>query len=184
MTTTNPANVEPKTNGKSYPQKLSMYHPNSTGNGAALQLEPRLNRRDSDRYNCFFLEMAQQRTAATRNGETTVPASFDWANKLTVKLEFSDICEMLAVLEGRVERLGGQKNGLFHKNGNSSTIISLQKAEKTGYFIGLSRKSTGDESATRVNMALTEAEAIGLRAVFQAGLFFITFHSHLFQPAA
>lgn len=175
---------EPATNGRMHRQKLILYHPNSAGNGAAMQLEPRLNRSDSDRYNCFFMEMASQRSVAAKTNDKTEPASFDWAKKLTVKLDFADVCEMLAVLEGRVDKLGGQRNGLFHKSGNASTIITLQKADRGGYFLGLSRKAAGDGTAARVNMTLTDAEAIGLRALFQTGLFFITFHSHLFQSAS
>jgi hypothetical protein len=101
-----------------------------------------------------------------------------------VKLDFMDICELLSVLEGRVEKLGGSKSGLFHQNGQASTVISLQKAEKGGYFLGLSKKSGEAGSVVRVNIVLSESEAIGLRSVFQAGLFFITFHTHIFPPAA
>jgi len=165
-----------------YAQKLAIYHPSGAGTGAALQLEPRLNRRDTDHYNCFFLELAPQKSVASQDGNGRVPASFDWARKLTVKLDFTDICEMLAVLEGRCDKLGGQKSGLFHKNGQSSTVIGLQKAEKGGYFLGLSKKSGADGAVSRVNISLSDAEAIGLRSVFQAGLFFITFHTHLFGP--
>lgn len=174
---------ESAANGRLYREKLTLYHPNGAGNGAAMQLEPRLNRNDSDRYNCFFLEMAPQRSVATRASDKIEPASFDWAKKLTVKLDFADICEILSVLEGRVEKLGGQRNGLFHKSGNTTTIISFQKAERGGYFLGLSRKAAGEESAVRVGMTLTDAEVVGLRAIFQTGLFFITFHSHLFTAA-
>jgi len=177
------SNGEPATSGRFYREKLSLYHPNGAGNGAAMQLEPRLNRNDSDRYNCFFLEMAPQRSVATRANDKMEPASFDWARNLTVKLDFADICEILSVLEGRVEKLGGQRNGLFHKSGNATTIITLQKAERSGYFLGLSRKGAGDESAARVGMTLTDAEVVGLRTIFQTGLFFITFHSHLFTAA-
>jgi hypothetical protein len=174
---------ESAANTRLYREKLTLYHPNSAGNGAAMQLEPRLNRNDSDRYNCFFLEMAPQRSVATRASDKVEPASFDWARKLTVKLDFADICEVLTVLEGRVEKLGGQRNGLFHKSGNATTIISLQKAERGGYFLGLSRKAAGEESAARVGMTLTDAEVVGLRTIFQTGLFFITFHSHLLTAA-
>ena len=175
---------EQKTTGKPFTHRLVIYHPNSAGTGAAMQLEPRVNRQEADRYNCFFLEMASQKTAASRNGGKPVPASFDWEHKLTVKLDFADICEMLAVLEGRVERLGGQKSGLFHQNGQASTVISLQRAEKGGYYLGLSKKRADAEAVVRVNIVLSDAEAIGLRSVFQAGLFFITFHTHIFPPAA
>lgn len=165
--------------GMIHREKLCIYHPNGTGSGAALQLEPRLNRTDSDRYNCYFLDMAPQKSVARRVNDKLEPASFDWTRKLTVKLDITDICEILSVLEGRVDKLGGQKNGLFHKSGNATTIITLAKAEKGGYFIGLSKKSAGDELPTRVNITLTDAEAIGLRTIFQTSLFFLTFHSHL-----
>jgi hypothetical protein len=175
---------ESATNSRLHREKLTLYHPNSAGTGAAMQLEPRLNRNDSERYNCFFMEMAAQRSVATRASDRIEPASFDWAKKLTVKLDFADICEILSVLEGRVDKLGGQRNGLFHKSGNATTIISLQKAERGGYFLGLSKKAAGEESAARVGMTLTDAEVVGMRTIFQTGLFFITFHSHLFQASS
>lgn len=173
--------AEPATNVKRHRQKLALYHPNSMGNGAAMQLEPRLNRTSTDRYNCFFMEMAAQRSVAVQTSERETPASFDWANKLTVKLDFADVCEILTVLEGRVDKLGGQRSGLFHKSSSASTIISLQKADRGGFFLGLSKKDTGSESSTRIVITLTEAEAIGLRSIFQTGLFFIMYHSHIFQ---
>ena len=169
--------------GKAHPQKLVMYHPNSAGTGAALQLEPRLNRQASDRYNFFFLELAAQKGVADRAGGKAGNASFDWEHKLTVKLDFTDLCEILAVLEGRAERLGGQKNGLFHRNGESSTVITLQKGDRGGYFLGLSKKS-GEGPVLRVSILLSDAEMIGLRCVLQGGLFFLSFHDYLFPPAA
>ena len=176
--------TEQKSAGKPFTHKLVIYHPNGASTGAAVQLEPRVNRHEADRYNCFFLEMASQKTAASRSGGKPTPASFDWEHKLTVKLDFTDICEMLAVLEGRTERLGGAKSGLFHQNGQASTVISLQKADKGGYFLGLSKKNGETGPVVRVNITLSESEAIGLRSVFQAGLFFITFHTHIFPYAA
>lgn len=175
---------EQTTANKPRDQRLAFYHPNSAGNGAALQLEPRLNRRESDRYNCFFLDMAAQKTGASREGGQRTPATFDWENKLTVKLDFADLCELLLVLEGRVEKAGGQRDGLYHDNGKACTVISLSRnTEKGGYFLGLSRKDKQGGQVVRVHMALSEAEAIGLRCVFQASLFFITFHAHLFPSA-
>lgn len=150
-----------------------------------MQLEPRVNRKEADRYNCFFLEMAPQKTAAGRDAGKMVPATFDWEHKLTVKLDFPDICELLAVLEGRIEKAGGERNGLFHQNGKANTIITLQKnTEKGGFFLGLSKKEKENGQLTRVHLALNESEAIGLRSVFQIGLFFITFYTHLFPEAA
>lgn len=158
--------------------RLSFYHPNSSGSGVAVQLAPRFNRRDTDRYNCFFLDMAGQKTVAEREGDRRVFPTFDWENRLTVKLDFPDICEMLLVLEGKQERVGGQKNGLYHDSEKGSTIITFGRIpEKSGVGIGLSRKDKESGQLTRFSTILSEAEAIGLRCVFQAGLFFVTLHS-------
>lgn len=165
---------------RAWEHKLAFYHPNGAGNGVALQLEPRFNRREADHYNCFFFEMAAQKTVAERDGDKRVMPTFDWGNKLTVKLDFADICEMLLVLEGRQERVGGQKNGIYHDSEKASTVITFGKIpEKGGYAFGLSRKDRATGQLTRLTMGLSEAEAIGLRCIIQAGLFFVTFHTHL-----
>ena len=179
MNATNTTGAEQEVESRPREQRLVLYHPTSTGNGAALQLEPRLNRRESDRYNCFFLELATQKTTAGKDGDRKVPATFDWEHKLTVKLDFPDICELLTVLEGRADKAGGQRNGLYHENGRSNTMISFQRGEKGGYCLGLSRKDKASGQIARVQIVLSEPEATGLRSIFQIGLFFITFHAHL-----
>jgi hypothetical protein len=160
--------------------RLALYHPSGTGGGAALQLELRLNRPGEDRYDCFFLELAAQKSAAGREGDRRVAATFDWENKVTVKLDFADVCELLTVLEGRTEHIGGQRNGLYHENGQANTVISFQKSkEKGGYFLGLSRKGKESGQVARAQMLLSEPEAIGLRCLFQTGLFFMTYRHAL-----
>ncbi len=163
-----------------HPQGLRIYHPSASGTGTAMQLEPRFSNADSDRYNCFFLEMAPQKTASRQEDGKRVHATFDWKERLTVKLDFTDICELLVVLEGRGEKAGGSRNGLYHQNGASNTIISCQKSEKAGCLLGLSRQDTATGETRRLNMLLSEAEATGLRTIFQGSLFFLAFHRHLF----
>jgi hypothetical protein len=163
-----------------YPQPLRLYHPSGSGTGSAMQLEPRFSSAGEDRYNCFFLEMAAQKTTGRQEDGNRVHATFDWKAKLAVKLDFTDICELLTVLEGQSEKVGGSHNGLYHQNGSTSTIITFQKSEKGGYVIGLSRKDAADGEARRVCMVLSTAEAIGLRSIFQGSLFFLAFHQHLF----
>jgi len=166
-------------------QRLTFYHPASAGNGVALQIDMRVNKREGDRYNCFFFEMAAQKAAAERDDGKRSYASFDWENKLTVKMDFGDLCELLLVLEGKQERIGGQKTGLYHDTAKANTVISFGRiSEKTGYSFGLSRKDKESGQVTRLNIGLSEAEGIGLRSVIQAGLFFITFHGQLFSKAS
>jgi hypothetical protein len=161
-------------------QRLAWYHPNGAGNGTAMQLELKLSRRESDRYNCFFMEMAQQKTSAGRDGERRVAATFDWERKLTVKLGFTDVCELLTVLEGRAEKVGGQRSGLYHENGKACTVIGFQKnTEKGGYLVSLSRKDKASGQVAKMFMALSEAEATGLRCVLQGSLVYLAFYDVL-----
>lgn len=161
-------------------RSLGFYHQNNRGTGAAMRLEPRVNRDDTDRYNCFFVEMAAQKSTARREAGGVAPATFDWANKITVKLNFMDIAELLTVLEGRALRVGGDRSGLFHANGASNTLISFQRnAEQGTYYFALSCKRTKDDTPQKMGIMLSEAEATGLRCLFQTGLFFLTFSSLL-----
>lgn len=163
---------------------LTFYHPNGKGTGAAAELELRLNRGDETRYDCFFLEMAAQKTQAVLQGDARKPATFDWAAKVTVKLGFLDVCELLLVLEGRAASAGGARNGLYHESGATNTIISLKKnPEGAGFYLGVSRKDKQGGAVWRGSLLLTEAEAVGLRCVLQSGLFFLTFHRSLREPA-
>lgn len=161
-------------------RSLGFYHQNNRGTGSAMRLEPRINRNDTDRYNCFFIEMAAQKSAARRDAVGVVPATFDWNKKITVKLNFMDIAELLTVLEGRALRIGGERNGLFHANAAGNTLISFQRNPEQGtYYFALSCKRANDQTPQKLGIMLSEAEATGLRCLFQTGLFFLTFSSLL-----
>ncbi len=163
-------------------QKVAFYHPTAKGDGSALRLEPRVNRMESDRHNCFYLEMAPQKTVASREDAQRNPATFDWERKMTVKLGFSDICELLAVLEGRQEKAGGARNGLYHESEKAVTVISFTRnMERGGHLVGISRKDKEGGLLVRLHMALGEAESIGLRCILQSGLFYLSFHSQMFS---
>ena len=160
-----------------YGRRLTFYHPNSNMTGAAIQLELRLNRAGEDRYDCFFLEMARQKTPRGAGGHPA--ATFDWATKVTVKLDFTDICEFLRVLEGQTEQAGGQR-GIYHEAGTANTMINLRRsAEPPGYGLDISRKEKAGEVLFKGHILLTEAEGLGLRCVFQSALFYMAFHGSL-----
>jgi hypothetical protein len=158
---------------KRYPDRLAIYHARSDGEGAALRLEPRVNRKADDRYNCFFLEMARQKTRAEGSARPT----FDWENRITVRLGFADLCEFLTVLEGSADRVGGKRDGLYHQAGGANTLIRFGKREGGGYGLSLSRKAGDADAPVRVGTALSETEATGLRCLLQTGLFVVTFPS-------
>ena len=151
-------------------RRVQVYHPNPKGSGAALQLELRLNVRQGERYDCFFLDMAPQKTCAVLAKNDARPATFDWENKVTVKLGFADICEMVAVLEGRGDQAGSSRGGIYHQNGGTSTVIRLEKYRTGGFLLGLSRKSADMDTPVRVATVLSESEALGIRHVLSVGL--------------
>lgn len=160
--------------------RLVFYHANSQGTGSAARMELRMNGRGEDRYDCVFLEMARQKTLAAAGQGGRTPATFDWENKVTVKLDFSDVCEILMVLEGRCERMGGARSGLYHQAAGASTIITLERNEKkTGFFLGISRKTHDGRQVFKGQMLLSDGEALGMRCVLQTSLFFMAFHRNL-----
>jgi hypothetical protein len=94
---------------------------------------------------------------------------------VTVKLGFSDVAELLAVLEGRSEQAGG-RNGLFHATPRGSVLITCRAGtEGAPLYLGVSAKRAGAEEPVRIGMWLSPAEVVGLRCLFQTGLFLVTF---------
>lgn len=156
-------------------RSISIYHPNPRGTGSAVRLEPRINRDGEDRYNCFFLEMAAQQTTA-KGEQSAGHATFDWETKITVKLGFNDVCEWLLALEQRQESLGPKGKGLYHATAQGNTLIDFRwQPDRENYLLSISRKRNGATSPQRIAIALTQAEAIGIRCLLQTGLFFVTF---------
>ncbi|MFC1452046.1 hypothetical protein ACFLSJ_01725 [Verrucomicrobiota bacterium] len=154
-------------------ERVVFYHPNQQGSGSAARLDPRMNQGIHGRPNCFFLEMAEQKAVAGQGNGGPARASFDWENKITVKLGFQDICHFLAVIEGRADHAGGKRDGLYHQNGSTNTLIGLKKNENGGYFLSLSQKRGREEESRRISTVLSDVEAVGLKHVLSVGLFFM-----------
>lgn len=162
----------PETRKLTYNDRLIFYHPTQAGGGAAMRLAFRLRRPEEERDSCFFLEMAKQKTAPSRGEDgSRTAATFDWQNRATVKIDFLDAGELLAVLEGRAEQIRGGK-GLYHDSGDCTTVIAFRKnAEPAGYSLDISRKGKSDgKEAFKGHILLSEAEAIGMRCMLQQGL--------------
>ncbi|MFZ4394024.1 MAG: hypothetical protein ACOYOU_00190 [Kiritimatiellia bacterium] len=148
--------------------RLAYYHPTQSGGGAAARMEFHPARPDRD--GCFFLEMARQKTLPTRNENGRQSATFDWENKITVKLGLPDVCSLLLVLEGKCEQAGNGRNGLFHDTAEANTVINLRRQAEpaVGFALEISRKpKRADGEVQRTRVVLTEGEAIGVRCIFQ-----------------
>ena len=153
---------------KSYPPRLLFYHPNSKGSGCAVQFD--LRAAYGDREGALFAAFANQKSVATgaRGTEGRQAATFAWGEKITVKLNFTDVCQLLAVLEGKAASAGDGK-GLFHDAGETSTVIRMERVAEpvAGVSFEVSKKRKGvEEGARRARILFTEAEALGLRHLF------------------
>ncbi|MBN1557439.1 MAG: hypothetical protein JW951_04765 [Lentisphaerae bacterium] len=175
-----PALHQSQTASRPWNGRYTFYHPNKNGTGMAARFELKLDPLRRHGGSCFFLEMARQKTAAAGPGQDRVPATFDWSNKATVKLGFLDLCEFLAVLETRQEQAGGARKGLYHATGAGNTLIGFgRNAERGGYGLSVSRKDRAGSIVFRGHILLSEAEGIGLKHIFQHGIFHLAFHESL-----
>ena len=132
--------ISPNTT-KTYPNGYAIYKPNQRGSGGAVRLNFNTEK------NAIFVE------AALQSGER----QFDWDSKIIMKWGLSDIGAILAALQGRTPEAK-----LFHKTDAASSACELLLRDDPGrapYAFKISRKEEADETARRVAIPLTHAEA-------------------------
>ncbi len=160
-----------------YPNSLRLYHASANiQNGSAVEFELHPARRRTDGY--VFLTLVPQKDAPqVRPGGGRKAASFDWTGrKICVKLGFSDVCGILAVLRGAADEVGDGR-GLLHDSKDATTVIYFSKGkDRPGTFaLCLSRKQKSGGDPQRLRFALSPSEAIGLRLLLEQSLFPMTF---------
>ena len=165
---------------------LVFYHPNGRGNGAAIQfsVEPAT----ADRDGAVFFSIAKQNATAESSPEQRF-ASFDWANKTTVKLNFVEVAEILMVFGGQASVLShAGKDGLFHNSPSATTSIELKRSEdpnRPGFLLGVGRTPKADPNARQHHaFVFRPAEAVGLRFALQAEMGLLAFGIPRERPAA
>ena len=162
---------------KTYSPRLVFYHPNAKGSGCAVQFD--LRPATADREGSLFAAFAVQKTTggAPREGGGRQAATFHWGDKITVKLGFSDVCQLLSVLEGRTAAAGDGK-GLFHDTGETSTVIHMARVAEPlpGVSFEVSKKRrNAAEPPRRARILFNEAETLGLARLFAALLLPLAF---------
>lgn len=172
---------------QNYRPSLSLYHANGKGTGSVARFEvvPASGRRDGSVY----LTLAQQKTIASGSSDqgNRQHATFDWDNRVTTKLNFSDLCLMLPVFKGQATNINEGK-GLYHNSRNMTTIINLshQADPYPGFALDVSRRSkSGSDSQVRVRILFNAAEAYGLSVVLEQALGLLAFGiPRDFRPAS
>lgn len=157
-----------------YPNSLNLYHASTnvaTGVAAEIALHPA--RRWTN--GCFFLTLVPQKDELqirqSSGGRKT--ASFDWnGRKISVKLDFSDVCSLLTVLRGETSDIN-EGHGLLHDSKDATTVIYFgQSKDRPGCFsLCLSKKPKTGGDPLRLRIGLSAAEALGIRLLFEQSLF-------------
>lgn len=170
---------DPLTAKSGFNVHLSFYHANGKNTGSAIRfsVEPAT----ADRDGAVFFSLAKQKSvgnAASAGADRF--ASFDWANKITVKLNFIEVVETLMVFSGQEASLThAGKDGFFHNSPSATTSVSLKRAEdpgRPGFLLGVGRTPKADPNARQyMTFAFRPAEALGLRFALQSQLGVIAF---------
>ena len=160
---------------------LALYHANGKGTGAAIKMT--LHPAHDDIDGCIMLTMANQLTVGDRRGPNPVFPTFAWDGRLTVKLDFSDLTEMLTVFRGESESAGGGK-GLFHTTAQFTTSINLRHVVEPGpcYSLELFRTSRDGRSESRARFILSPNEALGISLAVEQSMGVICFGIPMLVP--
>ena len=161
---------------------LSFYHANAKGTGSAVQM--RLHPAHDYTDGSIWLKIANQMTIGNRMGPNPTFATFDWENAMTVKLDFSDLCQMLQVLRGECEAINDGK-GLYHRSPLGLTTIRLKHLVDpvSGYVLEICRSSQkGNAADGHAAMLFNPAEALGLCESIAGAMYLVSFGIPMLVP--
>ena len=153
--------------------RYSCCHPNAKGTGATVQFE--LHPAHGQVEGSLFATFAAQKTVGSyENGRKIMP-TFDWENRITVRLDINEVAEMLEVFRGYREKMA-DGNGLFHRTAKANTVITLEHRLEPapGYLFGISRK-TVDGDVRRLGILLSMKEALVLSESLAGALLYMAF---------
>ena len=164
-----------------YRPKLAFYHPTAKGTGAAVQFE--LHPAHDNTDGCLMMKIANQCGIGSRQGPNPTYARFDWANGITVKLDFSDLCQFLRVFRGECESVG-EGRGLYHMAGAMSTRIVLRHMVDPipAYSLELYRSQKGSDESSYAHLLINPDEAVGLCESIAGSMYLISFGIPMLIP--
>lgn len=155
--------------------KLAFFHANARGTGCAMTMD--LHPAHGQKDGCIMAAFACQKTVGVRDGGAVTYPTFDWANRICVKLGFTDLCKILQVFRGECESIEGDK-GLIHRSPQYLTRICLKHLTDPvqGYAIDVYRSTHGRPDDDRhAHIHLSPSEALGLGISFENSIGIICF---------
>jgi hypothetical protein len=133
----------------------------------------------------MYLTLVNQLTVGNRFGENPTFPTFDWGNKITVFLDFFDLCKILQVLRGVKETIDSG-NGMFHRSARHNTKIVFRHIIEpvAGYSLEIYRTATDGGSENKARIFFSDWEALGLMEALSGAMIYVCFGiPHLASPA-
>ena len=148
-------------------------HPNAKGTGCSVKFE--LHPAHDYVEGSLFVTFAAQKSVGRIEGTRRILPTFDWENRITVRLDINEVAEMLEVFRGYREKMA-DGNGLFHRTAKANTVITLEHRLEPapGYLFGISRK-TVDGDVRRLGILLSMKEALVLSESLAGALLYMAF---------
>ena len=158
---------------KDYTLTLDGKYDSWKGTGAAVQFE--LHPAHDYVEGSVFVTFAAQKTVGSNENGRRVMPTFDWENRITVRLSLNEVAQLLEVFRGYREKLC-EGNGLFHRTPRANTVITFEHRLEPvpGYVFGVSRKAA-DGGLKRISLMLSMTEAIVLTDAFTGSMVYMAF---------
>ena len=123
----------------------------------------------------MFVTLSSQKTVGSYADGVRVMPTFDWENRVTVRLSINEVAQMLEVFRGYHESICDGK-GLFHKTVKASTVITLEHRLEPapGYLFSVSRKAV-DGNLRRMSILVSMTEALVLCEALAASMVYMAF---------
>jgi len=157
------------------------YHANAKGTGSAIRFE--LHPAHDEVCGSIFMEIVRQKTVGSYADGSRIFPTFDWANKIVVRLDKTDLSQMLQVFRGIQESIQDGK-GIFHQTPGSNTIIRFchQIEPRPGYLLQVSRKTRTAGEPETAWFNFTPCEALELSCAIEGAMVYVCFGLPMVLP--
>ena len=159
------------------PRRYHAYDPyykaNAKGTGSAVKFE--LHPAHGDVQGSIFVTLAAQKTTGAVQGGTRIFPTFDWKEAILLKLDRSDLSQILQVLRGMQESVNGDK-GIFHQGMRGKAVIRFahQIEPRAGYMLSVWKSYlTGEQRKGYYFFDMSEAFTLML--AFERALLYVCF---------
>lgn len=167
------------TNTTKYRPELTFYHPNGRGSGCAVSFS--LHPAHDDTSGSIMLALANQKTI----GDLKIASypTFDWENKIAIRLDFSDLCKILQVLRGECESIDDGR-GLYHSIKKCTTRIVFRHIIEPcqGYSLEVYRSYSDDKEDACARILFNPSESLGLTEAISGSMSLVSFGIPMVLP--